>query len=159
MNICLGNRTADTVRIYFEKAKQPEIKAVLPQKAQTVEEALEDYRETLLANAKSCGKIIIADGNYIGDIWCYCIDENEEPNAMLSFCIFEKEYWSRGIATEAVALFLQEIKTKYELNTIGAFSFADNFASIRVLEKNGFTVLEEFSEEGRDSKYLQYINV
>ncbi|MDE7249252.1 MAG: GNAT family N-acetyltransferase, partial [Lachnospiraceae bacterium] len=147
MNICLGNRTADTVKIYFEKAKRPEIKAVLPQKAQTVEEALEDYRETLLANAKSYGKIIIADGNYIGDIWCYGIDVNEEPNAMLSFCIFEKEYWSRGIATEAVALFLQEIKTKYEFNTIGAFSFADNFASIRVLEKNGFTVLEEFTEE------------
>lgn len=159
MNICLGNRTDDTVRIYFEKANQPEIKAVLPQKAQTVEEVLEDYRETLLANAKSYGKIIIADGNYIGNIWCCCIDVNEEPNAMLSFCIFEKTYWSRGIATETVALFLQEIKTKYELNTIGAFSFADNLASIRVLEKNGFTVLEEFSEEGRDSKYLQYINV
>ena len=156
MNICLGNRTADTVRIYFEKAKQPEIKAVLPQKARTVEEALEDYKETLLANAKSYGKTIIADGNYIGDIWCYCIDVNEEPNAMLSFCIFEKAYWSQGIATESVALFLQEVRSKYELNTIGAFSFSDNPASIRVLEKSGFTVLEEFTEDGRDSKYLQY---
>ena len=156
MSICLGQRTADTVRIYFEKAKQPEIKAVLPQKAQTVEEALEDYRKTLLANAKSYGKIIIADGDYIGDIWCYCIDVNEEPNAMLSFCIFEKAYWSQGIATEAVDLFLQEVHNKYELNTIDAFAFADNLASIRVLEKNGFNVLEEFSEDGRNSKYLQF---
>ena len=41
MDICLGNRTAETVRVYFEKSNQPEIKAVLPQKAQTVEEALE----------------------------------------------------------------------------------------------------------------------
>ena len=157
MNIYLGNRTADTVRIYFEKANQPEIKAVLPQKAQTVEEALEDYRETLLANAKSYGKTIIADDYYIGDIWCYCIDVNEEPNAMLSFCIFEKAYWTQGIATEAVALFLQEVQTKYKLSTIGAFSFSDNPASIRVLEKSGFTVLEEFTEDGRDSKYLQCI--
>ena len=43
--IALGERTEETVRIYFEKAKQPEIKAMLPQKDQTVEEALADYRD------------------------------------------------------------------------------------------------------------------
>ena len=157
MEVCLESRTAETVRIYFEKANQPEIKAVLPQKAQTVEEALEDYRETLLPNASSYGKTIIVNGDYIGDIWCYCIDVNEEPNAMLSYCIFEKAYWSQGIATEAVAMFLKEVRAKYALSTIGAFTFSENFASIRVLEKNGFTELEEFSEDGRDSKYFQYI--
>ena len=76
---------------------------------------------------------------------------------MLSFCIFEKAYWTQGIATDAVALFLQEVQSKYKLSTIGAFSFSDNPASIRVLEKNGFTVLEEFTEDGKDSKYLQCI--
>lgn len=157
MDICLGNRTAETVRIYFEKANQPEIKAVLPQKAQTVEEALDDYRETLLPNAVSYGRTIIVNGNYIGDIWCYCMDKNEEPNAMLSYCIFEKAYWSQGIATEAVTMFLKEIQEKYALSTIGAFTFSENLASIRVLEKNGFVELEAFSEDGRDSKYLQYI--
>ena len=154
--ICLGTRTAETVSTYFEKANQPEIKAVLPQKAQSVEEALADYRETLLPNASSYGRTIIANGNYIGDIWCYCIDADEEPNAMLSYCIFEKAYWSQGIATVAVAMFLKEVRTKYALNTVGAFTFSDNLASIRVLEKNGFTELEEFSEDGRDSKYFQY---
>ena len=156
MDIYLGNRTAETVRTYFEKANQPEIKAVLPQKAQTVEEALADYEETLRPNANSYGRTIIANGNYVGDIWCYCINVNEEPNAMLSYCIFEKAYWSQGIATETVAIFLKEVQAKYALNSIGAFTFSDNLASIRVLEKNGFTELEEFSEEGRDSKYFQY---
>ena len=156
MDIYLGNRTAETVRIYFEKANQPEIKAVLPQKAQTVEEALADYRETLLPNANSYGKTIIANGNYIGDIWCYCIDTNEEPNAMISYCIFQKAYQSQGIATKAVAIFLKEIQAIYALNTIGAFTFSDNLASVRVLEKNGFSETEEFSEDGRDSKYFQY---
>ena len=156
MDIYLGNRTAETVRTYFVKANQPEIKAVLPQKAQTVEEALADYRETLLSNANSYGRTIIANGNYIGDIWCYRIDVNEEPNAMLSYCIFEKAYWSWGIATESVGMFLNEVRARYTLNTIGAFTFSDNFASIRVLEKNGFIELEEFSEDGRFSKYFQY---
>ena len=73
MDIYLGNRTAETVRTYFEKANQPEIKAVLPQKAQTIEKALADYRETLLSNANSYGRTIIANGNYIGDIWRFYI--------------------------------------------------------------------------------------
>ena len=156
MELYLGNRTPQTVRTYFEKANLPEIKAVLPQKAKTVEEALADYRETLLPNAHSYGRTIMANGNYIGDIWCYCIDGKEDPNAMLSYCIFEKAYWSRGIATRAVAMFLKEVQARYALNSIGAFTFSDNPASIRVLEKNGFTQLEEFSEDGRASKYFQY---
>ena len=155
IEICLGNRTAETVKIYFEKARQPEIRAVLPQKAQTVEEALEDYRGTLLPNASSYGRIIVANGKYIGDIWCYCIDRDEQPNAMLSYCIFEEELWSRGIATRAVALFLHEIREKFGCKTVGAFTYSDNVASVRVLEKNGFSVAEEFAEDGRLSKYLQ----
>ena len=156
MNISLRNRTDETVRIYFEKANRPEIKKVLPQKAQTVEEALADYRASLLLGAGSYGRTIFADENYIGDIWCYCIDVNEEPNAMLSYCIFEKNYWSRGAATEAVSMFLKEIRDEYELRTIGAFTFSENAASIRVLVKNGFDEIEEFSENGKSSKYYQY---
>ena len=156
MNISLRNRTDETVKIYFEKANRPEIKKVLPQKAQTVEEALEDYRASLLPGAGSYGKTIYIDENYIGDIWCYCIDDHEEPNAMLSYCIFEKTYWSQGVASEAVMMFLKEMQDRYKLRTIGAFTFSENLASIRVLEKNGFDVIEEFSEDGKNSKYFQY---
>ena len=156
MNICLGDRTAEKVKIYFEKANTPEIKAVLPQKAQTVEEALEDYEKTLLPGAASYGRTISADGKYIGDVWCYCIDRNEEPNAMLSYCIFEKAYRSLGIATKAVAMFLKESGDNYHLQTVGAFTYADNTPSIRVLEKNGFVPTEEFEENGRRSVYFRY---
>lgn len=156
MDIRLSPRTPETVKIYFEKTNRSDIKAVLPQKAQTVEEALEDYRKTLLPNANSYGRTIIADGAYIGDIWCYCIDTNSGPNAMLSFCIFEEAYRSQGIATQAVSAFLKEIQAKYNLATVGAFAFSDNLASIKVLEKNGFAVTGEFTEDGRPSKYLQY---
>ena len=156
MNISLRNRTAETVKIYFERANTPEIKKVLPQKAQTVEQALEDYRASLLPGAGSYGKTIYIDDNYIGDIWCYCIDVHEEPNAMLSYCIFEKNYWSQGVATEAVTMFLKEIQDRYKIRTIGAFTFSENLASIRVLEKINFDLIEEFSEDGKNSKYFQY---
>ena len=74
MIIKLEKRTAASVKTYFEKTNRPEIQQVLPQKAKTVEEALEDYEQTLLPNAKSYGQTVYVDGKYIGDVWCYCID-------------------------------------------------------------------------------------
>ena len=155
MVITLGERTAETVRIYFEKANRPEIKKVLPQKAKTVEEALADYEKTRLPGATSFGQTILADGRYVGDVWCYCINMEDEPNCMVSFCVFELESWSKGIATAALKLFIEAIRAKYGVKTIGAFTYANNLASISVLEKNGFSVMEEFEENGVLSKYLQ----
>ena len=155
MVITLGERTAETVRIYFEKANRPEIKKVLPQKAKTMEEALADYEKTRLPGATSFGQTILADGRYVGDVWCYCINMEDEPNCMVSFCIFELESWSKGIATAALKLFIEAIRAKYGVKTIGAFTYANNLASISVLEKNGFSVMEEFEENGVLSKYLQ----
>ncbi len=155
MEIALGERTAETVTIYFERSARPEIRAMLPQKARTLEEALADYRDTLRPGAASFGRTILADGRYVGDVWCYCIHEDEDPDAMLSFCVFEPSCRSQGAATRAVALFLEEAAARYSLRTVGAFTFSDNAASLRVLEKNGFSVQEEFSEDGRASKYLR----
>lgn len=155
MEICLKERTEETVRIYFEKANTAEIKAVLPQKAKTVEEALEDYQQTLLPGAASYGRTIWLDQNYVGDIWCYGIQMEEEPDAMISYCVFEKAFWGKGIATEAVTIFLREISEKFQIETVGAFTFLNNIASIRVLEKNGFERKEVFEEAGRLSAYFQ----
>lgn len=154
-NIILGCRSEETVRVYFEQAQKPVIKAMLPQKATTVEEAIADYQGTLLPTSTSYGKTILADGKYVGDIWCYCIDKADTPNAMLSYCVFDESSWNKGIATDAILLFLEEIKNIFNLESIGAFTYSDNLASIRVLEKSGFELIEAFEEEGRESKYFQ----
>lgn len=155
MKIELGKRTAETVALYFVKAQQQAIKSTLPQKAKTVEEALKDYQDTLLPSTTSYGRIILVDSVYVGDVWCYCIDKAETPNAMLSYCVFDTLYWNKGIATAAVSLFLSEAVKKYALHTIGAFTFSENRASIKVLEKNNFSFVEEFYEDGRMSQYFQ----
>ena len=155
MKVELRERTAEHVRVYFERTRDPEIQAMIPQSAQTVEDALALFEKTLLPGATSFGRTVYADGDYVGDIWCYCIDPAEEPNAMVSYCIFDKTLWGRGIATEAVKQFLEEIVSKFDLQSVGAFTYCDNVPSIRVLEKNGFGKMEEFTDDGRLSGYFQ----
>ena len=66
MKILLNDRTEETVRIYFEKSQQTEIKTMLPQKAKSVEEAVSDFYKTLLPDSTSYGRTIIVDNRYIG---------------------------------------------------------------------------------------------
>ncbi len=155
MTVTLHERTADTVRIYFERAQQPWLRRTLPQKAKTLEEALDDFERTQLPGANSFGRTICFEGRYVGDVWIYCIDPAETPNAMLSYCVFEPEAWGRGVASEAVRLFLQEVEERFKLQSLGAFTYAENIASVRVLEKNGFRLEESFTEDGVQSCYYQ----
>lgn len=57
---------------------------------------------------------------------------------------------------EATRLFLLEIIPKYDLHTIGAFTYADNLPSVKVLEKNHFTMVEAFVEDGVSSEYYEF---
>ena len=84
MKIELKERGEEHVRIYFEKTRDAQIRQMLPQKSQTAEEAVEDYRKSLKPDASSYGRTIYADGRYVGDIWCYGIHEEKEPDAMIS---------------------------------------------------------------------------
>ena len=155
MVIELQERTESHVRTYFIRTRDSQIRALIPQTAETEEQAVADFEKTLLPGATSFGRTVYADGNYVGDIWCYCIDLEEEPNAMISYCLFEKDLWNRGIATEALRQFELEIIPRFGLNSLGAFSYCDNIPSLRVLEKNGFAKIEEFTEDGRLSVYYQ----
>ena len=151
----LGERTAETTAIYFEKTNNETIRNFLPMKAQTVEEALADFHASQLPGAASFGRTIWAEGRYVGDVWCYGIDPEAAPNAMVSYCIFERALWGRGAASTALGLFLAEIVPRFGLKTVGAFTYSENLASIRVLEKNGFWLAEEFVEDGVSSQYYQ----
>jgi len=153
MTVTLGRRTADTAAVYFEKTRSPAIRKMLPQKARTLEEALADFRKTQEPGAQSFGRTIYADGQYVGDVWCYCMDPGGDPQAMVSYCVFVQELWGRGIAAEALGLFLEDVRARFGLERFGAFTFAANPGSVRVLEKNGFQLQESFVEDGVESRY------
>lgn len=153
MTVTLDRRTEETVAIYFERARQPAIRSSLPQRAQTLEEALADYRRTQEPGARSYGRTIRADGRYVGDVWCYGMDPAGDPQAMVSYCVFDQSLWGRGIATRALGLFLEEIRERFGLARVGAFTFVANAGSVRVLEKNGFRLAESLVEDGVESGY------
>lgn len=74
MEITLQERTTDHVRTYFERTQDDQIDQMLPRSVNSLDQALENFAQTKLSDAKSYGKTIYADDRYIGDIWCYCID-------------------------------------------------------------------------------------
>lgn len=154
MMIELRDRTEEHVKIYFRETQDAEIRALLPSSAKSLEAALAMYHETQQPDAKSVGKTVYYNGEYVGDIWCYGLFE-DEPDAMLSYCIFEKALWGQGIATQAVKLFLKFMGEQYAVKTVGAFTYCDNIASQKVLTANGFQMLEAFTEDGRQSAYYE----
>lgn len=84
------------------------------------------------------------------------MDREGDSNGMVSYCVFESELWGRGIASQALALFLAELRERFPwLKTLGAFAFCRNLTSIRVLEKNDFRLVERFTEDGVESAYFQ----
>lgn len=155
MQIQLKDRTEETVKTYYEKSRDPRITATLPLRELSLEQALAEYRDTLLPGAASFGQTIWANGAYVGDIWCYGIDRESSPQAMLSYCVLEPALWGKGIASQALALFLPLLEQRFSLRDFGAFTFSANSASCRLLERAGFVCQEEFEEEGVLSRFYQ----
>lgn len=84
MIVTLGNRTADLVRTYFFlKGKQIGNQAGFTPKGKNRRRSIGRLQKMLLPNAKSFGQTVYADGKYVGDVWCYCIDMDDNPNCML----------------------------------------------------------------------------
>ncbi|HYF82991.1 MAG TPA: GNAT family N-acetyltransferase [Clostridia bacterium] len=151
----LKTRTMNHVVVFWDRTQDEKIKRLFPISIESLEEALILFEESLKKDASSYGKVIYFEGKYIGDIWCYGIDENNEKVVMLSIVIFEKELWGKGIATEAAKVFVEDVFDKFDIVKIGAFTYSNNYASIGMLEKAGFIEIEKFVEHGIESKYYE----
>ena len=58
-----------------------------------------------------------------------------------------ERFWGKGIATQVVSLLIQYLFTETEIEVIVASHIADNPASRKVLDKNGFTKIASYVEE------------
>jgi RimJ/RimL family protein N-acetyltransferase len=77
-------------------------------------------------------RVIVADGAVVGAVNI----SPHEGRDNIGYWI-AREHWGRGIATRAVALMIKEFMRR----PLFATASAQNEASIRVLEKNGFEII------------------
>lgn len=159
MNISLKTRTKDHVATFWDKTQDEEIQRLFPFSTESLEQSLQLFEESLKEGASSYGKTIYFEDRYIGDVWCYGIDENDGKMCMLSFVIFEKNVWHKGIGTEAVREFVKDAFARYKIDKIGAFTYSNNYGSIGLLKKVGFMEIETFIEDGIESKYFEIKNI
>ena len=86
----------------------------------------------ILSSALNTNRTIVADGQVVGHIACYPHEGHPEVTYWLG-----REFWGRGIATQALTLMLQLVVDR----PIFGRAATDNFGSIRVLQKCGFKII------------------
>jgi RimJ/RimL family protein N-acetyltransferase len=91
-----------------------------------------------LANESNVTKTILYNGDVAGTIMCFFMEGKREVGYWIG-----REYWGKGIATEALAQLLKSLETR----PLYGYVAKHNIGSKRVLEKCGFTLI---GEDGND---------
>ena len=151
----LKNRQLQHVKEFYNHSKDTQLQKLFPFQDITLEQTIEQYYDSLQPNATSFGKTIYVNNSYIGDVWCYSINEVEK-NCFLSIVIFDRAFWGKGIGSEVLVDFIKQLKQKYNLNKLCAFTYKANLASSKMLSRVGFNCIEEFEEDGIKSLYFEY---
>ena len=129
----------DDLPIFFAHQQDPDaiyMAAFTPQDPSD-RVAFDAHWQRILAADTVIIRTIIWDGEVAGSVLSYETDGEPEVSYWLG-----KEFWGRGIATQALKMFLADINPKRPMYGRVA---KDNIGSIRVLEKCGFQVSEEAS--------------
>ncbi|MGZ6316822.1 MAG: GNAT family N-acetyltransferase [Anaerolineales bacterium] len=92
----------------------------------------------IMADEAGTLRTILFEGKVAGNIVGFVQDGEREVGYWIG-----REYWGRGIATEALRQFLEELKTR----PLYAHVVMHNVASRRVLEKCGFKMAREEADE------------
>ncbi len=124
----------DDLAMFFEQQVDPDANymAAFTAKDPTNRDAFTAHWNTIRTNATVIIKTIIVDGQVAGYVLSY--EEARKPE--VSYWI-GKEYWGKGLATRALLNFLAHVNPT---RPIYARVAKDNIASLRVLQKCGFTI-------------------
>jgi RimJ/RimL family protein N-acetyltransferase len=107
----------------------------------------EHWTKRVLDNSDGVARTVLADGEVAGNIVCWL----EGQRWRLGYW-YGREFWGRGVATEALGLFLGAVATR----PFYADTAETNIGSIRVLEKCGFRRLPEVEIPGEILFMLDY---
>ena len=130
MNVSLRRVSEDDLPLFFEHQRDPVACRMAAFEPREETAFLEHWRTNVLGDPTVYKKTVVVDGQVAGNVLCFVRNGKREVGYWLA-----REFWGRGIATEALRLFLRDV-TERPLHAVVA---SHNAGSIRVLEKCGFT--------------------
>ena len=121
--------------IFFEHQRDPaaNFMAAFTARDPADRDAFDAHWKRILNDDTVVVKTIMLEGNVVGSVAKFVEKEFGKPE--ITYWI-GKEYWGMGIATKALSKFLSDIRVR----PIYGRAARDNAASIRVMEKCGFTI-------------------
>jgi len=131
--IILRNVTESDLPILFEQQLDPEATAMAAFPSRDHDAFMAHWKK-IMGYEKSIIKTILRDGQVAGYILSWEMEGEREVGYWLG-----KEFWGKGIATQAVAEYVSLVKTR----PLMAHVARHNIGSRRVLEKCGFKVIGE----------------
>ena len=133
IDVKLRDVTESDLPIFFEQQRDPIANqmAAFPARDRA---AFMTHWTKILGDQSNSIKTILADERVAGNV----VSWEHSGNRLVGFWI-GREFWGRGIATNALAEFLRHV----EARPLYAWVAKHNIGSIRVLEKCGFTISTE----------------
>jgi RimJ/RimL family protein N-acetyltransferase len=128
--------------VFFEHQRDPEATQMADFPARD-REGFDAHWERILADVTLTAKTIVSEGQVAGNIGSW-----EQDGRRLVGYWLGREFWGKGLATKALAEFVDELATR----PLYAYVAKTNVGSIRVLEKCGFVR----SHEDEDLYKLAY---
>lgn len=127
---------ADDIAFFYEHQLDPVAARMVAftRVDRTDREAFLAHWATILAEDTIVKRTILVDGHVAGNVLKFDGYGQPEVGYWLG-----REWWGRGVATRALGAFLVEVAQR----PIHAVVAKDNLASLRVLEKCGFTITGE----------------
>ena len=116
--------------VFFEHQREPEANEMAEFPARERDAFMAHWHNKILRNETGIAKTIVVDGRVAGNILSWEQDGHREVGYWIG-----KEFWGRGVATTALRRLLDLVATR----PLYGHAAKHNAASIRVLEKCGFT--------------------
>lgn len=133
-DVLLRDVTEDDLPVFFEHQLDPAANhmAAFTAKDPADRDAFVAHWTKILADETISIKTILFEGHVVGHVAKFERSGKPEVTYWIG-----REYWGRGLATQALSEFLGHVKVR----PLYAGAAKDNVASLRVLEKCGFTII------------------
>ena len=135
-DVLLRDVAADDLPIFFEHQRDPEANAMAAFPARDWQAFMAHWTR-LLDDETLVKQTILCDGHVAGNIGSWVQSGEREVGYWIG-----REYWGKGVATRALTAFLRHVQAR----PLFAYAAKHNIASMRVLQKCGFTIVGEDAE-------------